>query len=326
MNLKSIGDYIQQWGNASSVALLSPTCTFFSVSHIDGVIGYRFEMGCAIVFGDPLCCPADIPQFVQAFHEFCTNKVKSIVYITASEQFTNWTLKNNICSCAAAIGNELTLDPARDPCTLQGSDARTIRHKYISSVRQGLTFHEYKADASDPALEKELEQVKQAWIDNRKGPQVCLGEIDLFAHRINKRYFYARHKNAIIGFVMLNRIDAFQGWTMNVLMRIPEAPSTVSEFLILSVLDTLRQEECPFFSIGMVPASELGRIEGLRTITQNIVRTIFKTAAKIFKFGGRQMYWKKFNPKISPLFVVFTRPKISLRDVMGIMRALKVNM
>jgi len=62
-DIKSIPvELIKRWGGASSITMMDPICKHFSIPQIDGVIGYRSEFGCAIVYGDPLCNPSDWPQ------------------------------------------------------------------------------------------------------------------------------------------------------------------------------------------------------------------------------------------------------------------------
>src|SRR5262249_49548099 len=98
-------DLFQRWGNSASLALLdNPACMVFSVSGIEGIIGFRVESKCAIVFGDPLCAEQDIPAFTQKFHNYCQKQNKNVVYITASERFMNWALQNR-CKSAIKIGD-----------------------------------------------------------------------------------------------------------------------------------------------------------------------------------------------------------------------------
>ena len=54
----------------------------------------------------------------------------------------------------------------------------------------------------------------------------------------------------IVALLMLNRLTMHNGWVLNRLLLSPDTPYGTSELLILSVLDTLREEGCSFFSIG----------------------------------------------------------------------------
>jgi lysylphosphatidylglycerol synthetase-like protein (DUF2156 family) len=314
-----IADCLQRWGNSSSIALFDPCCKVFSIPTINGAIGYRVEAGCCIVFGDPICSPQDLPHLIEHFHNFCNQQSKNIVYITASEHFAQWTLKNNFCRCAASIGSEVVLNPMIDLKAKRGTAGRILRNLFNYSTRLGMTVHEYKD--KDSTIERDFEKVKERWLRHRRGPQIHLGILDIFAYRSNKRYFYACHNGVIIGVLIISRLDMCKGWVMNILMRIPEAPKTTSEFLILSILDILRQEGCSYFSIGTIPALQLEKTEGLSSISELLARTAFKLAVKIFNLSNRQKYWKKFNPETKPTFLLVSRPKIGIREVIGIMRA-----
>lgn len=315
---------VQQWGHATSIALLDPSCLYFSVPHCKGIIGYRCTTGCAIVFGDPVCALEDRRQLIHAFRDHCvSHNIKSIIYVVATEQFAHWSLQQNVCGCLFAIGNEVILNPHSDPKAGTGPDARRLRNKYIFSQRQGMTIHEYSGN--DPELEKKLTTIKEAWLKNRKGLQMGIfGTIDLFAHRANKRYFYVIYKNNIVGLLMLNRLDAHNGWVINMLMRIPDAPTTTSEFLIMSVLDILRQENCALLSVGAVPGPVLGKMIGFNSFYEWLIRKAYAASSKIFKLYGKQNYWKKFNAQTAPMFVVVSRSKFGLREAIGMLRVFNV--
>jgi lysylphosphatidylglycerol synthetase-like protein (DUF2156 family) len=318
----SISNSIRRLGNHFSIALLNPTCTFFSIPSIDGIIGYCVNSQCAIVLGDPVCAPQDMPVLAQAFHNYAQKQFKNTIYIATSEDFVNFALYQT-CNIALEIGQEIILDPSVNQKTRTGMKASQLRNKYNQSVRDGICVKEYTT--YDALLEKAFEDVAKAWLKNRQGLQIYNLPINIFAGRTNKRWFYAEHNQKIVGVVILNRLDMHQGWVLNILMITPEAPNTTSEFIVLNVLETLRGEQCTFFSIGTLPATELGRVEGLGDYATWITRTLFNAPKKIFHLQDRQRYWKKFQPSIKPSFVLFEKSRIGFREIMGIMRTLNVN-
>ena len=133
MNVKTadqaIAEYIHQWGNSASQALLDPTCQIFSVPTIVGVIGYRFQLKSAIVFGDPVCALEDRPALAQAFHEYCAKHKKGIVYISATESFANWAI-NTVCKTLLSFGDEVVLNPMQDAMLRKGKRASLLRNKW----------------------------------------------------------------------------------------------------------------------------------------------------------------------------------------------------
>jgi lysylphosphatidylglycerol synthetase-like protein (DUF2156 family) len=319
-----IADYIQRLGSAASIALLNPACKFFNISNVDGLIGYRDEARCAIVLGDPVCAFEDAPQLVHEFHAHCAQQKKSIIYAMVSAPFTDWALENQVCRSAMEIGDEIIIDPMRDVRSESGPYPHLLRQKEKHAARSGLVAQEYTGN--DAQLEQKLERVAHAWLQGRNGPQIYLLEIDIFADRTNKRWFYVTQGDEVVGVLMLNRIAFYQGWVMNgSLMVTDQAPNSASEFMMLYALEVLRNEGCTFLSIGPTPAHQIGRIEGLGHISRWMTRSAFKVAQKIFKLSDRQRYWKKFHPRKEPTFVLFSSPRIGIRELRAIIRAFNVN-
>lgn len=318
-NTNLLVTYIQKWGSAASIALFDPTCKKFSIASITGIIGYRDTQKCAVVFGDPVCAPENIAELTHAFHAFCNEHNKTIIYVAASEKFMSWILSNQENWSAIEIGNEIIIDPCQDPKARTGSHASLLRNKYNQAMRSGITVKEYMG--LDQELENKLEQVSSSWLANRKGPQIHFGQNGIFSDRSNKRWFYAEQNGTILGLIMLNRIDAHHGWVQNLLMITPEAPKFTSEVILLSTLDVLRKEGCQFFSTGPLPAPHIGKVEGLGSVSEWLVRKIYHVSKKIFKLGERQRFWKKFEPRSQPTFVLFSSSRIGLSEVLGIMNA-----
>jgi lysylphosphatidylglycerol synthetase-like protein (DUF2156 family) len=316
-----IAEHVQRWGCAASIALLDPACEIFTAPDIDGIIGYRRQFGCAVVLGDPVGTPSDIPSLVQAFHRYCEEHGWRIVYAVVSERFAQWAMRN-VCSALVQIGEELIFDLHDDP--QKGAKGRKLRNKISHSRRTGVTVQEYLV--CDKALEYAIEQVGIAWLKGRRGPQIYLAHIDLFADRGGKRWFYAQQGDKIIGVLLLNRLESREGWLFNLLLTTPEAPSGTSELLVVSALQTLHLEDYAFVSFGTVPIEQLEEIEGLGLISTSLARMFFKGAKWIFHLNARKTYWKKFNPNSERIYVLFSRPNIGLREVFGVMRALNVSL
>lgn len=313
---------IEKWGNADSIALLDPRFSIFSVPEVEGIVGYRQEAGCAVVIADPLCAPENSAALAQAFYKYAKQHFKSIIHILASEKFTQWAL-TTISKSAIAIGHELVIDPMTDVLLSNGSSTRKLRNKYNYAQRNGLIFKEYRGD--DQALEAAMEHCVQHWLQGRKGVQMFHSHIDMFNHRLNKRWFYIEHNGTIIAIAVLNRIDAYKGWVLNRLIVLKDTPYGTSEFLVTSILTTLRSEGCNFFSIGTSPNKALENIYGLNALWRAMVKLGFKIAQKFFDVSGRQRYWEKFKPQKLSSFFVFDTTMLSIKHAVAILRALNIS-
>lgn len=319
----SRAEYVEQWGHSPSIALLDPNCNIFSTPAINGAIGYRSVANNIIAFGNPVCAIEDVPSLTHAFHENFVKEGKSIIYISVSEPFIEWSLATRK-GCALQVANEIILNPLLDPMKKTGKKASLLRNKYNQCIREGICVEEYTDQ--NPRLEKQMSEIAMKWQKARRGPQIYLLQIDIFKGRTNKRWFYAHKNGILLGMLMLNRVNACQGWVLNLLLLTDRAPTCTSEFLVVSTLTILRDEDCSFLSIGTVPAQTLGRVEGLGFLTKWIASKTFNIAKKIFHLTDRNRYWKKFDPHIAPSFVLFCKQRIGIRDVLSIMRALNVSL
>ncbi|MEI8125033.1 MAG: DUF2156 domain-containing protein [Parachlamydiaceae bacterium] len=319
----TIVDRVRRMGLSASDAILDPHCSIFTLPGIDGMIGYHFEPTCAVVYGDPVCHDNDREQLVSAFHDLCKNKGMNIIYVSASEKFSRWAI-NHHCEALIEFGEEMTIDPHDDPKAHSGVKGSLVRRKVKHALKEGATVQEYSSP--DEEIEKALEAVGKHWLSKRRGPQVHTSHIHIFDNRLGKRWFYLSHKGAIVGLVVLHRMDARQGWLLNHLMHTQEAPHGSPELLITSVLETLAAEGSHFVTFGPVTAERLGEIKGFGSFAKSVARTIFWCANRLFHLDKRRKFWEKFHPKSEKTYLLFASSRFGLKELDGLKKALNVSL
>lgn len=312
---------IRKWGGFASDALLDPSYNLFKVPDIEGFIGYRIASRSAIVLGDPVCNPKDIPQITSAFHDFCKEKNLPIIYLSTSQSFAEWAIKNH-CKISLEVGEELTLDPHNDPREKTGVHASLVRRKVKHAIHEGVTVEEYVGDNEE--LEKNIELVGIEWLKARKGAQIHISKVNLFEDRQGKRWLYALCKGKIVGVLQLNELKSQSGWLINHLMITPDAPHGTPEILVISTIEKLRNESCHFATFGPVMRESIGKTKGLGHFTEWLVPKIFKTIRKAFHLDGLKTFWGKYEPSSKPLFVLFSRSKIGVKEMISLSSALNV--
>lgn len=316
-------DYVRKWGGAASDAVLDPQCQAFTVPNIEGMIGYRVEFSSAIVFGDPVCPPQQIKDLTLAFHTYCQQQKWSIIYITTSEEFAKWAI-NNICKTSVEFGEELIIDPHADPRAREGVQASLVRRKVKHALREGASVKEYLSN--DPLLEDQIEQVGQTWLKARQGPQVHISHVRLFDNRLGKRWFYAEQNERLVGVLLLNQLQAHQGWLLNHLMHTPDAPHGTPELLVVSALEKLAEEGCHYVTFGSVPGEKLGHIVGVGSSTNWFMRVIFQIAKTVFGLQGRKKFWEKFHPESKKSYLLFSQSGLSIREIISLIKSLNMKL
>lgn len=310
---------VRKWAEVNTDGLLDKATQFFSVPHIDGFIGYRIELKNAIVFGDPVCAPTDKIALAKEFQSYCRNQKLLPVFIIVTEEFAHFSTEH-LAYSAIEFGKKFILDPtnyAVAPTSL-------LRKKIRQCSHRGVEINEYKG--GDIEIEKSMQQVVTEWVQARKGVQIYLAEPDLFSNRVGKRWFYATHEEKIIGFVLLNELQSHQGWLLNNVMFLKDAPSGISEHLVVSALQALEKEQCRFVLIGPVPAKDLGKIMGFGKINTFLVRWLFKGIKKFCKLDGHEVFWEKFQPELGSSYVLYPKNRFRFSSIVALLRALNISL
>jgi lysylphosphatidylglycerol synthetase-like protein (DUF2156 family) len=324
MSRKIDSDYImhciKEWGNHCSVAFFDPACQFFKHPEINGVIGFRTYKNIAVMFGDPATALNNQIPIFEAFKTFCNEQNKRIVCIESSQSFIQQLLAQKLCHSAITVGNKILLDAAIDPKAHRGGDGTSLRNKWRYSIRRGLMVHEYKEH--DPFIEQQLEKLHHQWHAQRTGAQIYLAQTELFNHRTNRRWFYATYQNSIVGLLMLTTLNAQKSYVINFLMLSPDAPTTTSEFMIMSVLEQLAQEGAVMLSAGLIPQECVKSIHGFGSLSQLLIKQCYRIIHKKYKLYRKDEYWRKSAPQKKELFVLFERSRIRISEILGILHAL----
>ncbi|MDR3624298.1 MAG: phosphatidylglycerol lysyltransferase domain-containing protein [Chlamydiales bacterium] len=323
MEREKVVQLLRRFGGAGTDAILEPTSLIFTTPEVDGLIGYRSELKCFVVYGDPVCASEDMLKLVLAFHHYCKSHHKHIIYVSASYSFATLAM-SHVCKALIKFGEELSYDPSNDPQKHEGSHGRLVRRKVHHAINEGTKVYEYLGD--DKQLEKDIKDVAIAWLKNRKGPQVHTAQVRFFEDPFGKRWFYAKKGNELVGAVMLSRLDAHNGYLLTNLVMTPEAPHGTAELLIVSVFDILRSEGCHFVVSGSAPTKSLNEIKGFGKLFSCLIRGVYCIVNKLFHLGGHKVFWEKFCPKEESTYLLFSHPSIGIRDAVSLMRALNVSL
>lgn len=318
--MNTITTSIQKWGNSVSVALLDPGCLQFSIPEVDGMIGYRTSGHSIVVMGDPVCPIEQREVLVQAFTRYCETHQLNPIYIACSNDFRQWMIDHVICKNAIQVANELIIDPQIDLMT--SSLGRKLRNKLSQAKRAGVTIHEYST--IDPILEKKLENVARQWLEKKNKRKIYLAHLDLFGAKEGKRWLYAMKDEEPIGLLLMNELEAKKGWLYNFLISTPDAPNSTTELLAYRGLEILRQENCQYVTLGVVPAESLTNPIGLSKASFWIASRLFSAVKWFFKIDNARVFWSKFHPKEVDVHVLFNAQIINPSMVFNILKALNL--
>ncbi len=206
-------DLMISYGSAASEAMLDYPCHFFQMPNLSGMIAYRIESKCAVIFGDPLCPPKELRELTYAFHKFCEESNLNVIYIAVSEKFAR--IAQEHCHILMEVCEELIFNPQDNPIF----KSSRLQHRMDKAAKHGLTFHEYILH--DEKIEQNLLEIGTNWQKARKGLGFHLGHLNFFENTTGKRWFYTKDGDLITSMAMLSRLEAHKGWLLKFFFTLP---------------------------------------------------------------------------------------------------------
>jgi len=318
--LSTVVDLVRQYGGVVSHAALDPSHSTFRIPDIDGLISYLPVSRCAVVQGDPICAPEHKAQLADAFADYCASKDWSILYVTATAGLQAYAHGRGYISMEVA--DLLMADPQNDPEA--SAEGRHLRQHLNHARRAGVRVSEYSGEP-DAQFEAQTQAMCEAWLRGRHGLQMYLGRPRLFDDRVGRRWFIAEQAGKVIGFLSMLRVGGAECPNLiNIVFSAPVAPLYTNELMVTTALQALREEGLRSVCLGVGPLEALGRIEGCGATAEWLSRKLYRLiSTKLMHQYDKTVFWEKFRvTQREPLYLLFQSPRIKLREIYALLRAL----
>lgn len=173
-------------------------------------------------------------------------------------------------------------------------------------------------------IENSLLEIGIQWQKANKRRSFHLGHLNFFDNYKGKRWFYTKDGEVMTSMAMLSQLDAQEGWLLKFFFTLPDAFPETSEFLMTSLLTTLKNENCHFLTKGMVPIDSIGEVKGLG-YSSKLIKYIYKSINYFFNFNQRKQYWQRYHPKKVPSYLLFSDPNIGFNEIRALFKVLRVD-
>lgn len=198
-----------------------PDKTYFFSESRQCYISFRVGGGYAVALGDPVGPEAEIEPIIQRFTEYCTQNDWRIVFHQALPDFLPAYQKLGFRKLK--IGDEAVVD--LPDFSLDGKDAKKLRHAINQLDKQGFLFARYDPPIS-PEVLSQLKQVSDGWlqIPGRRERTFTLGFFEPDYVRSTPVYAAVDPKGKILAF--MNVIPSFcKGEaTIDLMRHLPDSP------------------------------------------------------------------------------------------------------
>ncbi|KAJ3496079.1 hypothetical protein NLG97_g2921 [Lecanicillium saksenae] len=325
-----------QFSRTAHMGILDPSYKLFVSQQGHGSLVYKVKSGAAVIAGDPLCSPEQIQPLLDEFQQFRGDRRLRIVYIGASAAFAKYSEQKGCVTMH--FGRERVLNPLTNPLLKNKAGKRTISQcrQLLDPARGGISVGIYAPSVNgyDPALEEELQAVYDGWRNQRDASrpanaQAFITQYDLFSRPDITMFLYTCDRegraNGIAG---LRYLGANNGFQLDPCVASEEAPRGITDLLVISAMQLLRNSGVSYLSLGFEPYGELKEVTGRDGFLAKLTRDGYRRVMGSIKASGKQTHNDKLRPdeeQESGLYIILPRGLLHLREISALIKAANVD-
>jgi pimeloyl-ACP methyl ester carboxylesterase len=282
--------------NAHSLVGIATGVRLWSCPETEGAVAFN-ELGKVwLVPGDPLASADNQAAVADNFLRAARAKGRTVGFMPASERFAKHSRRLGLR--AVKIGSA----PYFDLTTWapRGDRAKKARAGVNQARRAGVEVAE--VINIDEMLIREAGCLCKRWLKTRRSPTKFgwLFAVDLFQHSARKKYFTARDPTGrLVGFLAASPIPARQGWYLEDVLRLPDAPNGTADLLVVEALKSLKRDGARLATLGTAPMAMEGAVDlsiPYSSKLSKLARVVATVFAVFYNFDGVRRFKTKFAP------------------------------
>ncbi|MBK8173368.1 MAG: DUF2156 domain-containing protein [Sandaracinaceae bacterium] len=277
------------WNTTSFQTLESGFQYFFED---DAFVGYVDTGSAWVAAGAPVAAPEHLVDVANRFESAARSVQRRACFFAAGERFADATTWAQL-----RIGDQPIWDPTR--WQQKVGDVPSLRAQIKRARNKNVVVRRAAAGelGRDAPLRRAVQNVANAWTDARDmAPMGFLVGVEPFTFANERRFYVAEQGERLVGFLSAVPIYARNGWLLEDLLRVHDAPNGTAELLIDAAMRDAASDGARLVTLGMAPLS--GEIP-------RRLKWIRELARPLYDFGGVHAFKNKLRPDgWEPLFLL----------------------
>lgn len=305
--------------NALSFLTLYAGWQYFHPPVGDGFIAFERHNGVALAGGEPVCAAGDEAALMDAFRVYCAAEKLTPAFAGASARFS--TAAQNAGWKVLKVGEEPLF--ALDTYAPRGNRTKKVRSAANQATKAGVTVEAIPA-GTRPSLSvaREMEEVLKIWRGSRN---VSALAFTLRSAPLNyaedKVVLLARKDGRLEAFLTCIPSPARDAYTLEDMVRRPDAPNGASELLFLAATTECQARGAKLANLGLAPLRGASRQPTGHRVVGAALGFTFQHLNAFYKFRPLEHSKSKFGPtEWEDSFLVY-RPGRQLRVGLALLSA-----
>lgn len=234
--------------DVTSFQLLAPGYRYFF--HEEGFVAYVDTGSAWVAGGGPVASHARRPLLANAFAAAAAANRRRASFFAVGEMFCDRTNLPRI-----RVGEQPFWDPSRWSSVLAANAG--LRYQIRRALAKGVVVRRVTAaemSNAGGATRQGIEALARAWLDARPlAPMGFLVELAPFEFVEERLYLVAEVESVVVGFLAAAPIYARDGWLVENLLRVHDAPNGTAELLVDNAMRIAADSGSRMLTLGLAP-------------------------------------------------------------------------
>ena len=270
-------------------------------------LAFRKHAGVAVALGDPVGPPGSTEATVNDFVQLC-DKAGLVPYIfSCSRETAAATDRLGWQSAQVAEDNLIDLPTLE----FKGKKWQDIRTALNKAPKEGVTFRMVTLADESWGLVRQVERLSQEWLGDKELPEMgfTLGGVTEALDPEVKVGLAIGADGTVHGVTSWMPVyggdDTIVGWTLDLMRRADGGFRATMEFLIASSCLYFKEQGALYVSLSGAPLAKSDGDAESETVVEKFLDTLGETLEPVYGFRSLHAFKAKFQPRLSPMYMVF---------------------
>lgn len=254
-----------------------------------------------IVMGDPSGKKSDFSVAIDSFIAQADLWGYSAVFYEVSEEIVM--ILHDLGYDFIKMGEEAHVD--LENFTLSGKKMKSERAVMNKFKKENYQFEVVSPPFSESFIH-EIKLVSDEWLGSRKEKGFSLGFFSENYLQLNDIAIVKNQEEQIVAFANIMPTYTKEEGTIDLMRYSKQAPSSVMDYLFISLFEYMREEEITYFNLGMAPLSNVGTSKK-SFFQERIAYLIYEFGSHFYSFQGLRHYKEKYASNWVSRYTLYSR-------------------
>lgn len=301
-------ELLRRWGGSTISWMTTwPENRHMITDNGESYLAFRKHAGVAVALGDPVGPPGSAAATIDAFVQLC-DRASLVPYIFSCTDLTT-TVTDALGWQSVQVAEDNVIDlPTLEFKGKKWQDIRTALNK---APKEGVTFRMVTLSEESWGLVRQVENLSQEWLGDKELPEMgfTLGGVTEALDPAVKVGLAIGADGMVHGVTSWMPVyggdDQIAGWTLDLMRRADGGFRATMEFLIASSCLYFKEQGASFVSLSGAPLAKSNSDPEAESVVDKFLDTLGSTLEPVYGFRSLHAFKSKFQPRLTPMYMVF---------------------